>query len=491
MSRATIQTKYGTVCGVVDQKGDIVSYKGVPFAAPPVGERRFAPPQPPEPWEGELVCDGFRPACVQPFRSSFGHPPRRCFTAEDCLYLNIWTPAERGDAPLPVMLWIYGGGFTSGRAAAPELDGAALARKGVILVTCTYRCGPLGFFALPELAARAGTDTPRNLGLLDQIAALEWIRDNIAAFGGDSGNVTIFGQSAGGMSVRMLLCAPPAAGLFRRAIVHSGGGLNEGDPIRPLAEMEALCARALAHLGWTVDDLLRRDAQEVTEKLIDAGNAVTERELYVFQPFIDGYSIVDVPGKLICAGAFPENVSLMCGTVSGDSWMFSRKVRPLLENNQAALRAFSYSPTISWGRTQVKNGRAPLYGYYYEHLRPGEQPLRTPDGTVQTIAVHGSEIPFVFGNLNGGDSGTDYPWTPYDYALSGAMGDYWVNFAETGDPNGGGLPHWEPFTASAPEVMHFRDDGWGMANIVDHPEAERVIQYTMEHPGMLEDLQGF
>lgn len=492
MTSSAVKTKYGPVCGVISRDGAVRSFKGVPFARPPVGALRFAPPQQPQPWEEELVCDTFRPACVQPVRRDHGgRPSKRYFMSEDCLYLNIWAPAGASEEKLPVMLWIYGGGFTNGRAAAPELDGAAFARRGVILVTCTYRCGPLGFLALSGLAERVGAPGAYNLGLLDQIAALEWIRDNIAAFGGDGGNVTIFGQSAGGMSVRMLLCAPPAKGLFRRAIVHSGGGLNEGDPVRPAKEMEAICARALAYLGWTEDDLLERSAEEVTERMLEAGKAVTDRELYVFQPFQDGYTILEVPGKLIRAGRFPGDVSLMCGTVSGDSWMFSRKVRGQLAGNEDALRAFAYSPTVSWGRAQLENGLAPLYGYFYEHLRPGEQPRRTPDGAAQLLAPHSGEIAFVFGNLDGGDESTDFAWREYDYALSDAMGRYWVNFARTGDPNGDGLPPWTPFTQDSPQVMHFRDDGWDMRDVVDTPQAERVIRYTLDHPGMLESLEGF
>lgn len=492
MTRSAVKTKYGPVCGVSSRDGSVISYKGVPFACPPVGKLRFAPPKPPVPWEEELVCDAFRPACVQPVRKDHGgNPSKRYYTSEDCLYLNIWAPANAAEEKLPVMLWIYGGGFTTGRTAAPELDGEAFAKRGVILVTCAYRCGPLGFMALTELAERVGADGPRNLGLLDQIAALEWIRDNIAAFGGDPDNVTIFGQSAGGMSVRMLLCAPPAKGLIKRVIVHSGGGLNEGDPVRPAAEMEDICTRALEYLGWTVDDLMARDAVEVTEKMLEAGKAVTDRELYVFQPFIDGYSIVDVPGKLIKEGRFPSDVSLMCGTVSGDSWMFSRKVRHLLNGDEDALRAFAYSPTVSWGRVQNANGLAPLYGYFYEHLRPGEKPRRTPDGAAQLVAPHAGEIAVVFGNLDGGDDTTDFAWQPYDYTLSDAMGEYWANFAKTGDPNGGDLPRWTPFTEESPKVMNFRDDGWDMRDVVDTPQAERVIQFTVDHPGMLESLSGF
>ena len=493
MARSAIQTKYGPVCGIAGKDGTVISYKGIPFAAPPVGNLRFAPPQPPIPWEAELECDIYRPACIQPVkRSHDGTPPKCCVTSEDCLYLNVWAPADAQGKNLPVMMWIYGGGFTTGRANAPELDGEALAKRGVILVTCAYRCGPLGFLALPELAKRVGTDKPRNLGILDQTAALEWIRDNIAEFGGDPANVTIFGQSAGGMAVRMLLCAPPAKGLIKRVIVHSGGGLNEGDPVRPLKEMEEISQKALDHLGWTVDDLMTRDANEVTNCLLEAGNVATDhKELYVFQPFIDEYSIVDVPGRLIKEGKFPEDVSLMCGTVSGDSWMFSRKARRQLGGDNDYLRAFAYSPTVSWGRTQIENGRAPLYGYFYEHLRPGEKARRTPDGAAQLLAPHSSDIAYVFGTLNSGSAATDFAWEEYDYELSAAMGDYWTNFAKTGDPNGENLPVWTPMTQDSPKVMNFRDDGWGMKDVVDHPKAEHVIQFTCDHPGMLENLDNF
>ena len=486
-----IQTKYGGLRGVTSRDGTVVSYKGVPFAQPPVGELRFAPPRPPIPWEGELICDGFRPACIQPARRGFGGGPAKIYwTSEDCLYLNVWTPANaKAEDNLPVMLWIYGGGFIGGRTADPEMDGAALAKQGVILVTCAYRCGPLGFFALSELARRVGAGGPRNLGLLDQIAALEWVHENISAFGGDPDNITLFGQSAGGMSTRMLLCAPPTKGLIRRVIVHSGGGLNEGDPVRPTAEMEDLCKQTLAHLGWTVDDLMTRDANEVTAKLLEASKVVASHELHLFQPFIDGYSITDVPGKLIKEGKFPENVSLMCGTVSGDSWMFSRKVRPQLAGDEQALRGFAYSPAVAWARVQNANGRVPLYGYFFEHLRPGQIAVRTPDGAAQLLSPHGSEIAYAFGNLDCGDDRTDFAWTEYDYTLSDAMVRYWTNFARTGDPNGDGLPPWTPYTQDAPRVMNFRDDGWDMRDVVDDPRAEHVIRYTIDHPGMLEKFE--
>lgn len=171
--------------------------------------------------------------------------------------------------------------------------------------------------------------------------------------------------------------------------------------------------------------------------------------------------------------------------------MFSRKVRRQLSGEEEILRAFSYSPTVSWGRAQNTNGRNPLYGYFFEHLRPSENARRTPDGAAQLLAPHSAEIAYVFGNLDSGGDATDFAWEPFDYELSAAMGRYWVNFARTGDPNGDDLPRWTPMTPESPEVMNFRDDGWEMRNVVDSPQAERVIRYTVDHPGMLENLDHF
>jgi carboxylesterase type B len=243
-------------------------------------------------------------------------------------------------------------------------------------------------------------------------------------------------------------------------------------------------------LGWTVDDLMQRDSQEITVKMIEAADKVTcHKELFIFQPCIDGYSITEVPGVLIKEGKFPRDVSLMCGTVSGDSWMFSRKVRKELTGDAEAQRAFSYSPQIAWGRTQIANGLRPLYSYYFEHIRPGEKPKLTPDGLSQLLAHHGAEIAYVFGNL---DALADrFNWQEYDYKLSLAMLTYWVNYAKTGNPNGEGLPQWPPFTKDAPLTMNFRDDGFDMRDLVDNERAEQVIRFTIDNPGMLETLENF
>jgi para-nitrobenzyl esterase len=491
MTLTSAKTKYGTVIGSAAQDTNVSVFLGIPFAVPPVGALRYRAPQPPESWEGERVCDQYRPACIQPApRAHDGTPPPSFETSEDCLYLNVWTPAQKAGEQLPVMLWIYGGGFTGGRTSEPDFDGAALARQGVILVSCAYRCGVMGFLALPEFANQDGNGAYGNSGILDQVAALNWVHENIDAFGGDAGNITIFGQSAGGMSTRMLLCSPLTKGLIRRVIVQSGGGLNEGDPVRPKTGLAAIGRNAMEHLGWTVNDLIERDADEVTVKMLEATNAILpQRELFVYQPCVDGYSIVEVPGLLIKAGDFPEDVSIMCGSVSGDSWMFSRKVRGQLACNDEALRAFAYSPSISWGRTQLANGRSPIYTYFFEHVRPGEKSLKMPDGRAQLLAPHGSDIAYIFGTLS--SYGQRFAWQTYDLELSNVMRTYWTNFAKTGDPNGGTLPKWTPYTDKSPFTMNFRDDGFGMCNVVSSEQAEHVITFTMEHPGMLETLEGF
>jgi len=479
MPLTKIKTNYGVVTGRT-ANGTVAVFKGIPFAKTPTGELRYKPPLPPEKWEGEIECLEYKPACVQPLIKPHNakNPPEPFPMSEDCLYLNIWTPAENADDELPVMLWLYGGGFTTGRSSSAELDGAALASNGVILVTCAYRCGPLGFLALPEFAS-SETGTYGNAGIFDQIAALRWVYENIGHFGGDADRITVFGQSAGGISARLLLCSPLTKGLIRRVIVHSGGGLNEADPVRPKEELADITRAALAELGWTVEDLRVRDAADITNSMVGAvKRVVPKNELFVFQPCIDGCSITDVPGILIKRGEFPRDTDIICGTVAGDSWMFSRKIRGRFLNDGETLRAFAYSPSVSWGRMQAKNNYPSIYTYFFERTLPGDE----------TPAPHSSEIAYVFGNLA---TDAERAWEKIDYELSAAMMKYWTHFAKTGDPNGGSLPVWTKFTASSPLSMNFRSDGFGMRNLADNESAERVIAFTVQNPGMLEETSGF
>lgn len=485
MALLKVNTSLGAVAGCPGKDPAVSRFLGIPYAKPPVGELRYAAPQPAQPWEGERQCTAFAPSCIQL------DPPGGKLTyeiSEDCLYLNVFTPAERGDEKLPVLFWIYGGGFTGGSAADPEMDGEVLCKKGAVVVSVCYRCGPMGFMALPELAEKNGRSV--NAGILDQIAALKWVRDNIAAFGGDPERVLIFGQSAGGMSVRMLLTSPltQGQGLFSRAVVHSGGGLNEADPIRPVEEFTGLCKKTMEALGWTFEDMMKRDAVEVSKAMMDTAREVCGRdEVGYFQPFIDGCSITEVPGKLIAKGEY-QDIPIICGTVAGDSWMFSRKVRDQLPDIKY-FRGFSYSPSQAWAGLQVKKGGTPIYTYYMDRKQPpkpnhGFKRGGPPYGGDTT---HGSDVAYVFGTLDE----RKLPYQPEDYELSDAMMTYWVNFARTGDPNGEGLANWPPYTAETPWAMHFGNGGWKAENIVLSPEEERTLEYTREHPGLLTSLEGF
>lgn len=319
-------TTYGRVRGLPALRcPEHTVFRGIPFAQPPTGKLRFAAPRKPSAWSGERLCGAFSPACIQ----DTGHPKGPELVSEDCLYLNVYTPAERPDEKRPVLFWIYGGGFGGGYSGDPEFDGNAMCAKGAVVVTLNYRCGVFGFFSLPELEEANGY--AGNVGLLDQIAALEWVRDNIAAFGGDPQRVTVFGQSAGGMSTRMLLTSPAAKGLFSRAVIESGGGLNEADLVRPRPEFTKMCQDAMKQAGLSFRDLMEKDAMEIHERMNRAVREIaTAPEINYFQPFVDGLVLTDVPGILVKQGRYMD-LPIINMTVAGDAGMFSRKIRGQLE----------------------------------------------------------------------------------------------------------------------------------------------------------------
>ena len=470
----------GRAEGIPGKDPAITVFRGVPYAKPPVGELRFRPPAEPEGWEGIRTFDSFSRPCIQSGRPGEGEME----TAEDCLTLNIYTPAASEEERLPVMFWIYGGAFRGGNGADPEFDGEALSSRGDVVVTFNYRCSALGFFSTKELEQRTGS--AGNLGFLDQIAALRWVRTNIAAFGGDPQRVTVFGQSAGGISVRMLLTSPLAKGLFSRAVVQSGGGLNEADPVRTKDEFQELCRQCLDVLGWTVDDLLCRDAQEMQARLEEAAHEVLAgKELALFQPFLDGVSLTQVPGKAIARGKYAD-VPVICGTVAGDSWMFSRKVREQVED-PACFRGFSLSPSQSWGRRQLGLGRSPIYTYYMDRRQPPrEMHFHRGAPPFGDFAPHSTEIAYVFGTL----AVRNQAHTTWDYQISEQLQRYWVNFAATGNPNGPNLPEWPAFTQTH-QTLHIGDERIAAEDVVQNRLEDRVVTYTMEHPGMLETLDNF
>lgn len=490
MALLTAMTKYGAVRGVVSEKNSGHSvFRGVPFAKPPVGELRFAPPLEPDSWEGERICDTFSDICIQ--GGHRGDTERPMGISEDCLYLNIFTPAESPGEKLPVLFWIYGGGFSGGRGSDPEFDGEAINCEGAILVTINYRCGALGFFALPELDEKYGHSS--NLGLLDQIQALKWVNENIAAFGGDPERIMIFGQSAGGMSCRMLLTSTLARGLFSRVVIESGGGLNEADPVRPAEEFREICGKCLTHLGWTYEDIMTRDAYEVNESLASAAKEVASgMTVGFFQPFIDGVVITDVPGRLVKNGSYPD-IPVICGTVAGDSWMFSRLVKEKIGDNTDIFRGFSFSPGMTWARYQVRTGRTPIYTYYMDRVQPGGGNggmMRHGAPPFGATTPHSSEIAYVFGTLDVKAEKRGVQFEPFDEEMSRAMTRYWVNFAKTGDPNGEGLPVWPKYTEETPLAMHFGNECYEAEDIIRSEYEIRVLDHTERNPGLLDTIEG-
>ena len=463
----TAKVTGGQVEGVASQ--GIVAFKGIPFAAPPVGELRWKAPQPLQAWAGVKKATAFAASCMQDTAMAkiLGAPSLS--VSEDCLYLNVWTPAKAPGDKLPVMVWIYGGGFSSGMTNLPTYDGTRLAEKGVVLVSISYRVGPFGFLAHPQLSRESGKGSG-NYGLLDQIAALRWVKDNIAAMGGDPSRVTIFGESAGGISVSMLTASPLAKGLFQQAISESGGSFapprfaNEGSQnIPPLKVAEASGQKFLAGLG--AGDIKAARALSA-EQIMKAPGAAG---MGGFWPVFDGDTLLGDQYELYQAGRF-NDTPILIGTNSDEGALFARpgmttgafeqqvrggygaKADTLLAayphaTDAAAAKAgkdifrdsiFGW-PTWTWARLQSQRGKNTAYVYYFDHRTPA-----SPEGS-----NHGSEIAYVFRNLGGAGG----PPRAEDIAVSDLLSNYWVNFAKSGDPNGPALPAWPAFSESAQQVM--------------------------------------
>jgi para-nitrobenzyl esterase len=391
--------------------------------------------------------------------------------SEDCLYLNIWTPAKSADERIPVLVWIYGGGFAGGSTSTPTHNGEHLARKGVVLVSVNYRVGPLGFLAHPELSAESPRKVSGNYGLLDQIAGLKWVQKNIAKFGGDPARVTIFGESAGGIAVSMLCASPEAKGLFRGAISQSGGSFGPtrattypGENMKTLAQAEREGEAFAKSAGVASIAELRR---------IAPGGLPRGRGW----PIVDGWVIPGDQHKLYEAGKF-NDVDILVGYNSDEGLSFSRertpaefianvekrygpfagkllKAYPVAEDRvpksaRDLMRdaAFGWQ-TWAWARLQARNGQSKVFYYYFD-----QHPARDPKSPQADHGMaHGVDVPYVFQTLNREKPGI----TPGDLAISETVSTYWVNFARRGDPNGPGVPAWPRFTEKDGQVMYFKD----------------------------------
>jgi para-nitrobenzyl esterase len=470
---APVQVQGGAVLGTASADGAVTHYLGVPYAAAPIAGLRWRPPQPVAPWQGILETVHTASACPQPLPKPDSFYQREFFLtserqSEDCLYLNIWTPTRGQAEKLPVMVWFHGGGFGQGSGALPSFDGDVLARRGVVVVTINYRLGPLGFLALPALDRESSDHVSGNYGLLDMVAALRWVQDNIAGFGGDPGSVTIFGQSAGALGVNAMMASPLAHGLFRRAIVESDPMFGMADPMQTLAQAEqggekfasAAGAAALADLRMVSStDLVRAMGS----------NGVG----FGLRPNVDGHVLPhDLPEAI--ASNRGDAAELLIGTNYDEG---TQLLLPTTPDGLAALahRRFGaqgdaiatlYSgadddhATAAQDRMQsdyllaasareaqlfAEQGK-PTYVYRFTRLAPGSDPIKVG-------AFHSAELAYVFGT----QASIDRPWSARDRALSEQMQQYWTNFAKTGNPNGEGLPQWPRYGASGQEVMELGD----------------------------------
>jgi len=463
-----VLTESGTLSGIRANGLDV--YKGIPFAAPPVGDLRWRAPIHPAPQTGTRKADAFAPACMQTGVSMPGETPPA--VSEDCLYLNIWTPAKAAHEHLPVIVWIYGGGYINGSASMPLYWGDRLAQKGVIVVTIAYRVGPLGFLALPELTRESSHHSSGNYGLMDQIAALEWIQRNIAAFGGDPKCVTIAGQSSGAMSVSMLMASPLAKGLFQRAIGESGG-LFEPLQLAPkflLANAERDGDKYAVSLGAvSLKELRRLPATLLTGNAGGIVHAVIEPYVLPHSPyeaFTSGQQN-DVP--LLIGSNAEEARALVdvthetAATFDSDLEHSVGQLPPALiaayphatdeEARQAQLgleRDLRFGWDMwAWARLQAGTGQSPVFYYSFRQQPP------FPASSVYAGwgASHFAELWYVFDHLNQ----SPWNWTAADRLLAEEMSGYWVNFAKSGNPNGPGLPSWPAFTNPESKVEYFAD----------------------------------
>jgi len=466
-----VRTDRGVVEGTMSADGRVAIYRGIPFAAPPVGNLRWKDPQPVAKWKGVRKATEFGARCMQ--GHVFGDMVfRDNGPSEDCLYLNVWTAAASPKAHLPVMVWIYGGGFVAGSASEPRQDGEKLAQKGVVVVSFNYRLGVFGFFTSAELAQESGHNASGNYGLLDQVAALEWVHRNIAAFGGDPKQVTIFGESAGSFSVSALMASPLSRGLFQRAIGESGAFFSTTLNTKTLADSEAAGAKFAESIGApTLAELRAKPADGVLAAASKGGNA------FRFGPNIDGYFLPEDVRAIYAAGnqahvpllagwnrdevgfppTTPEKFKEQARKMYGDKADDLLKVFPADTEEQARQSAHDlgrdqFIAYSTWKWIQMQGTVAPVYNYEFDDAPPQPAPATPSNNPAPPLpAYHSAEIEFVFEAL----PSKNLPWRPEDEKLSDLMSSYWSNFAKTGNPNGPGLPEWPAYSAGADyPVMH-------------------------------------
>ena len=478
----------GKLSGTADAAGALV-FKGIPYARPPVGALRWREPQPPVSWSGVRDASDFGDRCMQgPFPSYI--PIGKSGMSEDCLYLNVWTSPHA--SKLPVLVWIHGGGLGYGFSNQSTYDGDSYVRKGLVYVDLNYRVGSFGFLAHPDLTRESPDKTSGNYGILDQLAALRWVKRNIANFGGDPNNVTIFGESGGSISVTVLTSSPLAKGLFKRAIGDSGAGLGLNTdilPVRPLAwaEKRGIAFTAAAHVS-SITELRALSAAQVMELGENGPGLLFIPQ--VFGPTIDGYVLKEAPSATFSRGA-QNNVALIAGWNLNEGNLFMRnphhpalcvpvwtnsktpaafeaqaaqsfgsaapdflRLRPHADDAQAKASAeftvgdvYIAYETWKWADLQQRSGKTTAYVYFFAKRPPIESPFH--------LATHGAEVPYAFDNLDQ----LNWSWDATDPIVAHLMSSYYANFAKTGNPNGPGLPLWPAYETPNPQHIVFDEHG--------------------------------
>ncbi|MEO1448445.1 MAG: carboxylesterase family protein [Bacteroidota bacterium] len=485
-----ITLESGLIEGSTDSTQAIRTFKGIPYAAPPIGDLRWKPPQPVASWEGVRSCTNFAASAIQnepqPFLCwSEEYLIPKAPISEDCLYLNVWTGAKETTEKRPVLVYIHGGAFISGGGACPVYDGTAMAQKGIVVVNFNYRLGQFGYMAHPELSAESEHHTSGNYNLLDMIAALKWVQRNIAAFGGDPDNVTIAGQSAGAVAINYLTASPMGKGLFHKVIAESGGSFirasHNGSSIsldsaerKGLAFAHALDCENLAALrAKPAEDILNATAG--FDIPIQDGYVVTAQNLATYLngqqtdvPLLLGWNKDDLEGGTITQTEFRERIQNRFGELSE----VVLKAYPS-PTDAAATQSLAYMirdelgvEMYTWAKEQVKTGKSKVFMYNFHRDLPGNSNGR------DFGAFHSGEIPYAYDNLHM----LNRPWTETDYKIADIMSDYWVNFMMTGDPNGADLPTWPTYDPAREQVMVF-DSVTGATTLPTKSNMELWEQY--------------